>query len=143
MRVGSAKAVITPPPGTGLAGFAARADGARGVHDDLYVRALVLDDGGRRQALILCDLCEVDAPFVARTRRRIEGASGIPAASVMIAATHSHAAPATFALCCAPPDPEWLAVVEQRAAAAVSEARRSLEPAAAAVGRGHETSVGR
>src|SRR5215469_13337699 len=114
MRVGSARTVITPPLGTGLAGFAARTHGARGVHDDLYIRALVLEDGDRRQALILCDLCEVDAPFVARVRQSIEEAAGIPPVSVMVAATHSHAAPATFALCCAQPDPEWLAGVEQR-----------------------------
>jgi neutral ceramidase len=56
MRVGTSKTVITPPPGTALAGFAAREGGARGVHDDLYARALVLEDDGRRLALVLCDL---------------------------------------------------------------------------------------
>jgi len=113
------------------------------VHDDLYVRALVLEDAGLRQALILCDLCEVDAPFVARVRRRIEGAAGIPPASVTIAATHSHAAPATFALCCAAPDSAWLAALEQRVVAAVLEACQSVEPATATVGRGREASVAR
>lgn len=143
MQVGSALASITPPLGTGLAGFAARADGARGVHDDLFVRALVLEDAGGRQALLACDLCEIDVPFVARVRRRVEEATGIPPASIMVAATHSHAAPATFALCCTPPDPKWLGTVEQRAAAAASEACRNLEPATVAVGRGYPASIGR
>ncbi|HEV2439330.1 MAG TPA: neutral/alkaline non-lysosomal ceramidase N-terminal domain-containing protein [bacterium] len=143
MRVGVAKRVITPPPGTGLAGFAARADGARGVHDDLYARALVLEEGDQRVALILCDLCELDAPFVARVRRRVEEAAGIPPASVVVAATHTHGAPATVALCCAPPDPIWLETLEHRAADAVAEARRTLAPATAAAGRGREASVGR
>lgn len=143
MWVGAAKTVITPPPGAGLAGFAARESGARGVHDDLYARALVLEDGGERAALILCDLCELDAPFVARVRRRVEEAGGIPRASVMVAATHTHGAPATTALCCAPPDPSWLGTLEHSAAAVAAEACRNLEPADAAVGCGREASVGR
>lgn len=143
MRVGTAKTVITPPPGTGLAGFAAREGGARGVHDDLYARALVLEDGDQRLALILCDLCKLDAQFVARLRRRVEEAAGIPPASVMVAATHTHGAPATVALCCAPPSPGWLQTLEQRAAGAAAEACGTLAPAAAAVGRGREASVGR
>jgi neutral/alkaline ceramidase-like enzyme len=143
MRVGTAKTVITPPPGTALAGFAARAGGARGVHDDLYARALVLEDDGRRLALVLCDLCELDAPFVTRVRRRVEETAGIPPASVMVAATHTHGAPATIALCCALPDPTWLETLEHRAAAATAEACRTLAPAKAAVARGQETSVGR
>lgn len=143
MRVGTAKTVITPPPGTGLAGFSARESGARGVHDDLYARALALEEGDQRLALIVCDLCELDASFVGRVRRRVEGSAGIPPASVMVAATHTHAAPATFALWCAPPDPGWLATLEQHAAAAVAEACRTLAPAHVAAGRGCETSVGR
>jgi len=143
MRVGAAKSVITPPPGTGLAGFAARADGARGVHDDLYARALVLEEGDQRFALILCDLCELDAPFVARVRQRVAETTGIPPASVMVAATHTHGAPATVALCCVPPDPRWLETLEHRTAGTVAEAHRTLAPASAAVGRGREASVGR
>jgi neutral ceramidase len=143
MQVGSAAVVITPPAGTGLAGFAARTDGARGVHDDLYARALVLDDGDGRASLILCDLCEIDAPCVARVRRRVEDVCGIPAASVMVAATHTHAAPATFGLLSIPPDPRWLERLEGAAASAAAQACATLAPATVAVGRGQEPSVGR
>jgi neutral ceramidase len=143
MRVGCAAVVITPPPGTGLAGFAARTEGARGVHDDLYARALVLDDGDARAALILCDLCEIDAPCAARVRRRVETACGIPAASVMVAATHTHAAPATFELLSPPPDLRWLERLEGAAARAAAEACATLAPATVAVGHGQEPSVGR
>jgi len=133
--------VITPPLGTGLAGFAARTDGARGVHDDLYVRALVLDGGGRA-ALILCDLCELDAAVVERIRRRIEQSPGIPAASVMVAAIHTHAAPATFGLYSSPPDAQWLERFERAAASAAVQACESLGPATIAVAHGREASIG-
>lgn len=143
MWVGTAKTVITPPAGTGLAGFAAREGGARGVHDDLYARALVLEDGGARLALILCDLCELDAAFVARVRRRVEETAGIPQAAVIVAATHTHGAPATVSLLSAPPPAEWLDGVEHRAAIAAAEACRTLSHGGAAVGRGQERSIGR
>jgi neutral ceramidase len=143
MRVGSAAVVITPPLGTGLAGFAARTEAARGVHDDLYARALVLEDGERRAALILCDLCEIDPPAVRRIRRRVEQAAGLPPASVMVAATHTHAAPATFGLYSTPPDPRWLERLDRGAASAAAEACANLAPAAIAVGHGREASIGR
>ncbi|HKX19132.1 MAG TPA: hypothetical protein VJT33_14060 [bacterium] len=143
MWVGTAKTVITPPAGTGLAGFAAREGGARGVHDDLYARALVLEVGGTRLALIFYDLCELDAPFVARVRRRVEGAAGISHGSIMVAATHTHGAPATTPLLSAPPPAEWLDGVEHRAAVAAAEACRTLSHGDAALGRREERSIGR
>jgi neutral ceramidase len=143
MRAGWAAAAITPPLGTRLAGFGARTEGARGVHDDLYARVLALDDGDRRAAIVLYDLCELDAPFVAGVRERVEAAAGIAAASVMVAATHSHGAPATFPLLSETPDPGWLDAVVARAAGAAVEACERLAPVAIAAGAGRETTVGR
>jgi len=45
LSVGSASVVITPPVGTPMDGYFDRRDVSRGVHDDLYARALVFDDG--------------------------------------------------------------------------------------------------
>jgi len=69
MRAGWAQTTITPPVGISLAGFGARKEGARGIHDHLYARALVLEEAGRYIALALCDLCEVDTPFAPASRR--------------------------------------------------------------------------
>jgi hypothetical protein len=143
MRLGCATTVITPPPGTPLAGFGARKEGARGVHDDLYARALVLEACGQRVALVVCDLCDLDAGFVREARRRIQERTGIPAASAMLAATHTHAAPATFALYSLPPDPVWLDDLAGRVADAVASAVWDLTPATLALALGSENSVGR
>ena len=45
LKAGMAKVVVTPPVGTQLAGYAGRTDPSTGVTDDLYAKALVLDDG--------------------------------------------------------------------------------------------------
>lgn len=143
MRAGCARASITPPLGIPLAGFAARTTGAQGVHDDLFARAVVLEEDTTRLALVVCDLCEMDETFVARVRRQIEAASGIPAHAVMVAATHTHAAPATFPLYSLPPDPGWLDVLADRVTVTVVAALHNLAPAVISVGVGHEATVGR
>lgn len=143
MRLGCATTVITPPPGTPLAGFGARKEGARGVHDDLYARALVLEASGQRVVLVVCDLCDLDAGFVREARQRIQERTGIPAASAMLAATHTHAAPATFALYSLPPDHGWLDDLAGRVADAVASAARDLAPATLALALGREDSVAR
>lgn len=143
MRVGFARTVITPPPGASLAGFGARQERAQGVHDDLFVRVLVLEDAGERAALAVCDLCDLDAGFVAQARTRIQAKTGIPAASVMLAATHTHAAPATFALYSHAPDPRWLEELAGRVADAAAAAVADLAPATLTLALGREDTVAR
>lgn len=86
--------MITPPVGTPLDGYGARVGGAVGVHDDLHVRALVVDDAATRAAVVGCDLIGVDRRLVSAMRAHAEQATGIPAAHIMVAATHTHAGPA-------------------------------------------------
>lgn len=143
MRAGCATTVITPPLGTPLAGFGSRREGARGVHDDLYARALVLEESGERIALVACDLCETDVPFVAEIRRRASASADLSPDRIMVAATHTHAAPATFALYCPPPDPEWLRALAGRISEAIETACLDLEPAALGLGLGREETVAR
>ena len=92
MRAGAAQVVITPPEGTPMAGYY-HARGASGVLDDLYSRALVLDDGTRRIALVALDLISTTRPLTEQARTAIEQATGIPGAHVLIAATHAHTGP--------------------------------------------------
>src|SRR3954469_25059260 len=92
LRVGAAAVVITPEAGTPMAGYySARA--AEGVHDDLYAKAIVLEQDGSKAALVACDLISMPRGVVERAREQIEGDMGIPGARVMISATHSHAGP--------------------------------------------------
>ncbi len=143
MRAGYARTVISPPTGTYLAGFAARHDPARGIHDDLWARALVLEDGDRRAAFIVCDLCEIDAAFVGAVRRMIQKTTGIAPDAVMVAATHTHAAPATIPLYSPPPHAAWLEALPAKVTHAAAVAACHLAPAVVGVGSGRETSVAR
>jgi len=92
LRAGRAAAKITPPAGIPMAGYY-NIRLAEGTHDDLWAKAIVLDDGQAKAALVSCDLISVDRETVERARKLIEESIAIPAVNVMISATHSHTGP--------------------------------------------------
>jgi len=92
VRAGAALVKITPPEGTPMAGYYyARA--ADGVHDDLYARILVLQQGPVKAALVALDLITTTRPLVESARAEVERLSGIPGTHVMISASHAHTGP--------------------------------------------------
>jgi hypothetical protein len=92
IRAGAAAVVITPPLGVPMAGYYSER-GATAVHDDLYSRALVIESGGAKAALVILDLISTSRAFVEAARKQIESTTGIPATNVMISASHSHTGP--------------------------------------------------
>jgi len=89
---GAAAINITPPLGLPLAGYY-HERGADGVLDPLFARALVIQSGNDRIALVALDLIEIDRAVTDRARQRIEQAIGIKADHVLISATHTHTGP--------------------------------------------------
>lgn len=91
-RAGAAEVVISPPVGTPMAGYYSTRL-STGVHDDLHAKAVVMEAGGQRAALVACDLVAVPPSVIEEAREIIHGATGIPGGNVMISATHSHTGP--------------------------------------------------
>ncbi len=83
---------ITPPMGMPMAGYY-HPRGADGVLDPLYCKALVIEVGGMRAALVSLDLISVTRAITDQARTDIEAATGIPADHVLISATHAHTGP--------------------------------------------------
>ena len=94
MRVGAAEVDITPEKGIPLAGYYSER-GAEGTHDPLMAKAIVLDDGVTKVALVGLDLIGTTKAMVDGARVAIESGSGIHAGNVMISATHTHTGPIT------------------------------------------------
>ncbi len=63
---------------------------AKGAHDPLHARCLVLDDGKSKLALCVIDACMVPRTITDEARRLAEKATGIPAEHILISATHAH-----------------------------------------------------
>jgi neutral ceramidase len=93
LRAGMAEVVITPPVGVRLAGYADRTKPSTGVLDELYCKALVLDDGSSKIALVVCDLLGVSRSVAGAIRSAVQVRCGIPAARVMVTAIHTHSGP--------------------------------------------------
>ena len=94
-RLGAAAVPINPPLGIALAGYY-HERGNEGVLDDIFAKATVFDDGQTRAAIVVCDLISMPRWIVAEARQIIESQTGIPGTNVIIAATHTHTAPALF-----------------------------------------------
>ena len=70
LLAGAAEAVITPPAGVDLTGYANRPSAAVGKHDELYARAVVLEAGEQRLALVSLDLLGLEIAMRMRCERR-------------------------------------------------------------------------
>jgi hypothetical protein len=92
LRVGVAKVKITPPLGVPMAGYY-HGRGAEGVHDELYAKALVMQQGEERVALVGLDVILIFGDRVREAREQIQKATGIAPDHVMISATHTHTGP--------------------------------------------------
>lgn len=96
LYAGAAEAIITPPVGVPLGGWALRAAGddlSRFVHDDLFVRALTLACASRAWMYIIADLPSIDPVAVQQIRGGIAAATGLDPFAIMVCATHCHSAP--------------------------------------------------
>jgi neutral ceramidase len=96
LRAGAAKVDITPAPDAALpmSGYGGRTEGFKAIHDDLSVRAIVVDDGGSQAALIGCEVIGVSHALWEKMMERVSREARIPRDNILLAATHTHAAPA-------------------------------------------------
>lgn len=144
-RAGAAIGDITPALGSMIVGGFSPTP-AKLVHDPLQVRALVLDDGVRPLALVVCDNIGLPREVCDEARRLATAATGIDGAGILIASTHTHSGitagtetsigpnlgrnPAELAA--------YQALVASRVAATVRLAQSRLEPARIGWGRAAE-----
>lgn len=111
---------ITPPGDVHLQGYTRGP--ATGIRDRLQAKALVLDDGRTRVAIVTADLLGLDDDLVQRVRARVEQRTGIPSNAVLIACSHTHSGPAIQTLGYLPVHPEYQQLVEERLVEAVTQA---------------------
>jgi hypothetical protein len=114
-----------------IAGFGNRV-AAQGVHDDLWARTMVLDDGNIRLALVAVDLIGMFHPMVIDIRKMLPKEAGIT--YLVITSTHTHEAPDLLGLWGESPlksgiNKEWKEYIKKRVVQSVVEAVETLRPA--------------
>lgn len=93
IKVGASKVDITPSFNVPLGGYLGRTSPSTGVHDPLYARSLVIDNGEKTVVMISLDLLAVDKIMTEEIREDIEEIAEIDKENIMVAATHTHAGP--------------------------------------------------
>jgi len=139
------KVDITPDDAQQLLGYQARK--STGIHDRIYHRATVLDDGETRFVLVSSDICVISPSEYDVVAARLQEELDIPPEHFWWSLTHTHSAPEL-----GPPglpeafmgerythqyDKKYSADTEQKLVDAVADAIGKLEPAGLSVGWGH------
>jgi neutral ceramidase len=114
---GAARIDITPPADK-------RPRNYIGVLDPIFARAIVIDDGARKAALISVDVGGIRTDLWARVTARLDRELGIPVDNVLLSASHTHSAPFV------------LADLEDQIVQAARQAARAAQPARMAFGTG-------
>jgi hypothetical protein len=92
LKAGVAEIDITPAIGYRMAGYFDERC-STGVHDRLHAKALVLQHGEEKIALVSCDLVGVPLSVSKAAREQSSAKYGITAKNIVICGTHSHTGP--------------------------------------------------
>src|SRR5688500_9858577 len=96
LRAGVGKADITPATGYYLGGWTRADRVAQGQHTRLQARALVLDNGGRKVALVAVDLFMVPGGLVRHVGEAL-ASRGFSERNLLVSASHTHSGPGGYA----------------------------------------------
>jgi hypothetical protein len=135
LKAGAGKVMVTPEA-TEFPYTVPREKTFVGVHDDVYARAIALDDGRKRVVLVSLEATLVPNPD--QVVAAVAKAVGVPTANVMVTATHTHNVLLTFFHGGEPSDTQKreMARLQDGAVEAAKQAVASLAPAKISFGRG-------
>ena len=102
LRAGAARVDITPPANPEYP------PSGKYAHERLYIRAIVLDNGVARAALIGADLGGLSEEIWKTASKQIAAELNCPVENIIMSATHSHSAVP------AGPPPAWSAATVRR-----------------------------
>lgn len=95
LRAGASKVKITPQKFGWMTGYGNRNKPAEGVKQDLWVRALALEDAaGKRAVMVTADILGFPPELSRAIRKDAEEQFGLDPAGIMFVASHTHGGPA-------------------------------------------------
>ena len=139
-KAGAAASNITPPLDEPIVGGWG-SPLAEHIHDELYARCLVLDDGRTRLVFVLVDSVGMSRDVYDAAKRIIHEKTGIPVENMLMAATHTHSSINARSSRNAPSlegFSDYQEFVVRRVADGVRRALNNLEPARIGWGRTEE-----
>jgi neutral ceramidase len=93
-KCGVASVSITPEKPIHLVGYAGRATPFESVADDIYAKALAIDDAeGNRGVIVSCDLVGLQDAFSGTVCQRLRERTGLERQQLLLNASHNHTGP--------------------------------------------------
>jgi hypothetical protein len=133
LTAGAARVEITPEKPCFLGGYYMLTERSVGVHDPLHTRALVLDNGKTRVALVTFDVVIMGGVMAQELKELINKETGIPIENINVQATHTHSGPEgyyqEFGKYPKEYDPDMKNMMQSRALQAVTQAIARMQPA--------------
>lgn len=99
------------------------------VNDPLHARCLVLDDGQGQIAIAIVDSLLFSRERADKAKELTSQATGIPSNCILIAATHTHSAPAVMTAHATDPDEDYAEFMVAQIAEGIAQAQKNLRPA--------------
>lgn len=128
LRAGAHAQDITPTLPISLnGGMADRM--AKGIHDPLHARCLVIDDGTTQIAFAVCDSCMIPREVFDAAKAIASKKTGIPVTNMLFSSTHTHTAPTAAGVFQSDPDEGYRKLLIERIAQGIIQAHANLEPA--------------
>ena len=138
--VGAAKVELALPPHPPLAGYSRRqGKPSTGIHDPVFVRAVVIKRPPLSIAIVSCDLLIVDEHLTAAVQRELT-ARQLTFAPLLLAATHTHSGPGAYGrkflekLSMGHFDPAVFRGIVSTIVQALEQASRDMQPAMMDIG---------
>jgi len=131
LRVGAARSCITPWLRPGFANWRDPGDQGKRQHiaDDLYAKAIVLENNNTSIAIVVCDLGMLLQEDCDRAKDLASRMTGIPSQNIFLSCTHIHSGPATASVLGGRRDEYYMATAMERVATSVLMAQKEMRPA--------------
>jgi len=131
LKAGAAQVVITPETHMWMAGYAGRKKPAEGKVQDLFAKALVLEDAaGKRFVFVTTDLIGILPSLRSSIEEKVAAAHQLPPESLLLNASHTHSGPEYRVRAEREKEAqEYTAFLEQRLMEVIGAALADLKPA--------------
>lgn len=128
-RAGAVVVDVSPTQLPVLINGSFRSREANSIKTPVSARALVVDDGEERMAIVVVDSCMIPRFVLDDAKKLAAARTEIAADRMMISATHTHSAPSCMGALGTKADTAYVSLLRERLATAIAEAERRLQPA--------------
>ncbi|MEN6315536.1 MAG: neutral/alkaline non-lysosomal ceramidase N-terminal domain-containing protein [Clostridiaceae bacterium] len=141
MKFSVSKVDITPRMPVALVGYGARKGLSQGVHDKLYIRSVLLDDGNCKLLILSIDLLSIKREKANEIKEKITKRYGLPEQNILVHAIHIHSGPGLSIQSIQGCDEKFVVYFDEQVMRCIDMCFESMKPGTLYYGEG-ETFIG-